>query len=195
MAVQERMAPSSIASETPPQVRAALFAVLGLLAVIVAVYYLSSRKHVETPEELTNLALNGPTAEGQEQAATRLEARASTLPKHGPRNAAQPYLKRLVLESDNPGVRAAALRGLASIWDYECVDQMFKLLEDPAPLVRYTASRSIAKLMDAEIHFDINSSPGQRAEAAKRLTEQWQTFSKAALPRWQKRLEEKDASL
>ena len=91
-----------------------LFLIFGLLVAIV-VWRSVDRRHVESAQELTELALQAGNPEEQERAATRLEALAVKTPGTESRNAVQPFLVRLFNESDNPGVRAAAMRGLAAI--------------------------------------------------------------------------------
>jgi HEAT repeat protein len=129
----------------------------------------------------------------QEQAATRLEALACKTRGTESRNAVQPFLVRLLTESGNPGVRSAAMCGLAAIWDYECVPRMLDLLDDPSPQVRNTAAESVAKLID--VRFDVNAPTDQRASAAKKLREMWNNFQARSLKSWQRRLEEKDKQL
>jgi len=172
--------------------RYALFAALGILVVIVAARYITWH-HEETADELTELALHGGSPDEQEQAATRLEALAARSPRTGPRNAAEPYLARLFTESDNPGVRAAAMRGFATIWDYDYVPKMLDLLQDPSPLVRYTAAKSLAALIQVAPRFEANDPAEKRAAAAKELRNKWEQFVVKNLKSWQRRLAEKDA--
>jgi HEAT repeat protein len=171
----------------------ALFAVFGLLAAIVAVRFFVNGHRVESSQELTELALQAGNRDDQEHAAARLEALADKTPGTGPRNAMQPFLARLLNESDNSGVRAAAMRGLVGIWDYECMSKMLDLLDDPSPQVRDTAARSVAVLISAEARFDANAATEQRAAATKRLRDLWVDFNGRTLQSWQRRLEEKDA--
>ena len=167
-----------------------LYAVLAVLAAIVAFRFFFSGERIETGQELTEIALGGDSRENQEQAATRLETLAGKTPGTGPRNAVQPFLARLLTESDNPGVRAAAMRALASIWDYDCLPKMLDLVEDPVLQVRDTAAQSVARLID--VRFDASASPEARAKAAKGLREKWKRFQAETLKGWQHRLEEKD---
>jgi hypothetical protein len=168
-------------------------AVLILLAVIATVRFVTSPQAVESPERLTETALHDPSAERAEKAAVRLEALACKLHCTGTRNAAQPLLVRLVNESALPGVRTAGMRGLATIWDYQCVPQMLDLLDDPSPQVRSTAASVVCKLMDATNDFDARAPAEQRAASAKKLRDFWNLFKGRTLQSWQRRLEEKDA--
>lgn len=170
-----------------------LFVVFGLLAVIVVMYYFVNWHRVDSAQELTELALRAGNPDDQERAATRLEALAAKTPGTEKRNAVQPFLARLLNESDNPGVRSAALRGLASIWDYEYVPKMLDLLQDPALRVRSTAAQSVAWLISAESRFDPNAPSEKRAAAAQELRRKWNEFVAKNLKSWQRRLEQKDA--
>ena len=167
--------------------------ILVLLAGGVAVRLVLSRPVVESPEKLTEMALHASTAEEQEQGSARLVALASKTHGTGTRNAVQPYLVRLFNESTNPGVRSAAIRGLATIWDYECVPQMLDALNDPSPQVRANAAESVSRLVEFTTDFDTNAPPENRAPAAKKLHDAWEKFKSRNLKSWQKRLEEKDA--
>jgi len=171
-----------------------LLVVLGLMILVVAWVFLPGR-HDPTAQELTEAALHGGTPDAQEQAAVRLEALASKTPRTGTRNPIQPLLCRLLNESDNPGVRAAGMRGLAAIWDYECVPKMFELLTDPSPQVCGTAARSLGRLISAEVKFDANAPTEDKAKKVERIREQWTDFDKKFRVRWQRRLEEKDSKL
>jgi HEAT repeat protein len=167
-----------------------LYAALGLLVVLVVVRFLLAGHREESAEELTEMALHAADPVDQEQAATRLEALAVKAPYTGPRNATQPFLARLLKESENPGVRAAGMRALATIWDYECMPTMLDLLQDPSPQVRDMAALSVAKLID--VRLDASAPPEQRAAAIKRLRGMWETFQARTLKSWQQRLEAKD---
>lgn len=173
---------------------AVLLAVLAGLLVLAGAWWLLSREHVESAEELAQLALEGNSPDVQERAAARLESLAGQLPKTGARNAVQPHLSRLLAESKNPGVRAASMRGLASIWDYQNVPTMLDLLDDESSQVRQAAATSVAALMSADNKFDTNAALESRRAAAKRLREMWRDFTARSLKSWQRRLETKDGS-
>ena len=168
-------------------------AILVLLAGGVAVRHLMSRPTVESPEKLTEMALHAGTAEEQEQASARLVALASKTHGTGTRNSVQPYLVKLFNESTNPGVRSAAMRGLATIWDYECVPQMLDALNDPSPQVRSNAAMSVSGLVQRTTDFDPNAPLDKRAAAAQKLHDIWENFKTHNLKSWQQRLADKDA--
>ena len=141
-----------------------LFAVLGLLAAIVVVVS-SSTGITKVSPELTELAFRPaapPTRSRRPRGWRPLPARR---PARGRETPCQPFLARLLNESDNPGVRAAAMRGLASIWDYDCMPKMLDLVEDPVLQVRDTAAQSVARLID--VRFDASASPEARAEGGQ----------------------------
>ena len=171
----------------------ALYAVLGVLIVIAGVrLWIHWQHHVESPQELLDLALRPGNPDDQERAAAKLEALAGKSRGTESRNPVQPFLVRLLNESDNPGARAAAMRGLATIWDYQCMPKMLDLMQDPAPRVRQAAAQAATKLIEFDVHFDSNASVEQRAEAVKRLRAAWENFEVRTLKSWQRRMEEKD---
>jgi hypothetical protein len=170
-----------------------LVAALVVLLLVVVAHLWARRQHVESPDELAQLALKDGDPAEQEKAAIRLEALAGKLPKTGTRNEAQPHLARVLAESKNPGVRAAAMRGLAGIWDYECVPAMLDALDDESPQVRRAAAGALEALIQAEHTFDAGGNPEGRKAAAQRLRGMWNTFKIRNLKIWQKRLEDKDA--
>jgi hypothetical protein len=170
-----------------------LVAVCGVLIVATVVRLCFTARHDASAQELTELALHAGSAEDQEQAATRLEVLAGKSPHTGTRNPVQPFLGRLLNESENPGVRSASMRGLASIWDYECVPKMLDLLMDPSPQVARTAAQAIGRLISVEAKLDTNAATKDRAAQVQQIREQWQVFDKTHRVPWQRRLEEKDA--
>ena len=113
------------------------------------------------PRSSPSLALRTGSPNDQAQAAVRLEALAAKSAGRESRNPAQPFLVRLLSESKNPDVRAAAMRGLATIWDYQCVPKMFELLDDSSPQVRQTAARALTRLIEFDAHFEANA-PAQQ---------------------------------
>jgi HEAT repeat protein len=170
-----------------------LLGILAFLVVVIAIRFVAKWRHIESAQELTDLALRAGSPFEQEQAATRLEALACKTPGTGTRNSTQPFLVRLLNESDNPGVRAAGMRGLTAIWDYECVPKMLDSLQDPSPQVSRTAAQSVARLISADDQFDTSAPTEKRAAAAKQLRNMWESFQARTLKSWQRRLEEKDA--
>jgi hypothetical protein len=149
------------------------------------------REPPESPKELAEQALAG-TPEKQELAAAGLERVAGKFDKTGKRNPAQEYLAQVLLESKNPGVRAACMRGLATIWDYECVPAMLDALDDESPQVRSTAAAAVQTLLGVDCHFQADDPPEIRQEAVRLLRNHWKNFSEKKRQRWEERLEEKD---
>ena len=168
---------------------------VALLAMVLVRWWLAWPSHVETPEELARQALQDNSPETQERAAAKLQAAAARLPKRGARNAAQPYLTRVFLESKNPAVRIAGMAGLAGIWDYECMPAMLDLLEDESAQIRGAAAVAIFKLIGTGRDFRADDPPEKRKKEVARIREFWKGYSTSAkgLKSWQKRLADEDA--
>ena len=167
-----------------------------LLALLVAAlvhWWLSRPKHIETPQELAQQALQADNPDKQERAAVKLQAAAVRLHKTGPRNAAQPYLTRVFLESKNPAVRIPCMMGLAGIYDYECMPTMLDLLDDESLLVRGAAAAAIDKLIGVGTNFKAGDPPEKRKKEVARIRECWKKYAAKTLKYWQSCLEERDA--
>jgi HEAT repeat protein len=169
-------------------------ALIVLLTGGVVARFLASRPAAESAEKLTDDALHAATTDAQEQAAARLVALAIKTHGTGTRNVVQPNLVRLLNESTNPPVRSAAMRGLATIWDYDCMPQMLDSLNDPSPQVRSSAAMAAARLVESTTDFDASAPPEKRAPSAKKLRDNWENFKTRTLKSWQQRLAEKDKS-
>jgi hypothetical protein len=175
-----------------------LSGVLALLLAVVGARFWWTWQRAESLEEMTHAALEGSDpqdADYQEKAAARLVMRAGQLPKTGPRNAAQPYLTRLLMESKNPAVRAEGMRGLSQIRDYQSVPTMLELLNDPSPQVRRAAGLAIEGLIQAARKFNADATPEERKKEIEQLRAMWKQFNERTLKGWQKRLEAVDAKL
>ena len=154
---------------------------LALLAMGLARWWLSRSKHVETPQELAQQALQADSPEKQERAAVKLQAAAARLHKTGPRNAAQPYLSRVFLESKNPAVRIPCMMGLVGIWDYECMPAMLDLLDDESAQVRGAAAGAVSQLIGVwKGDFKADDPPEKRKQEAARIRECWKKSCKLA---------------
>lgn len=169
-----------------------LLAVLAALIVVALALWVWRRPRTETPEQLARMALEGDDVARQEHAAVRLEALVGRLPGTSTRNAGRPFLAQVFTESRHPGVRSAAVRGLASIWDYEFLPAMLDLLDDDSAQLRGAAAIAVESLLSAEHRFNAADPPAQRQAVAAQLRQMWKTFAETRLPRWQQQLEQND---
>ena len=80
---------------------------------------------------------------------------------HGHR--ATPQLRRVLAESEEPAVRAAAIDGLSRNRDWQSMPQFIDLMEDPDPRVRGSAGAAVQKMLKANVYFRSNDPPDERA--------------------------------
>jgi hypothetical protein len=173
-----------------------------LLAVVVcyAWWYWPAHEKLESPEVLARQALSAASLEDQERACARLVVVADTLHKSGPRNPAREPLLQVFKESKSPTVRVTAIRGLASLWDYDSMEAMFEALGDPSPEVRMAAKQTIVSLLCLDRRdFPPVSSAEERQAQAQVLRARWEDFRKtnksghSLLVDWQADLAERDS--
>jgi hypothetical protein len=174
-----------------------------LLAAVVAFYgwqYFASRETLDSPEELAAQALGGSKPEEQELACARLVALAAKLNKLESRNPAREPLVQVYKESKRASVRATALQGLASIWDYDSMPLMLDALDDESIEVRSAAGQAVTRLLSLDpAEFNAVATPEDRQVSAKGLRARWEDFHKkpnknglTALQIWKERLSEYD---
>jgi hypothetical protein len=173
-----------------------------LLAAVVAFYawrHFAARETLDSPQELAAQALGGGKPEEQELACARLVALAAKLNKSESRNPAREPMVQVYKESKRANVRATALQGLASIWDYDSMPLMLDALDDESVEVRAAAGQAVAVLLSLDpAQFDAVAAPEDRQTAVKGLRDKWQEFQKpgknghSRLQLWQERLSEQD---
>lgn len=173
-----------------------------LVAVVVcyAWWYWPSHEKLESPEVLARQALSAASLEEQERACARLVVVAGKLHKSGTRNPAREPLLQVFKESQSPTVRVAAIRGLASLWDYDSMETMFQALGDQSTEVQAAAKQMIVNLLCLDPRrFPPAVSAEQRQAQAKELRARWEDFLRvpkrggpSVLEAWQQRLAARD---
>ncbi|MGD0898879.1 MAG: HEAT repeat domain-containing protein [Thermoguttaceae bacterium] len=173
-----------------------------LLVVVVAVYawwYWPSGETLESPEVLAGQALSAAKTQDQELACARLVVVAGKLGKSGTRNPAREALLRVFKQSKTPTVQGAALRGLASIWDYDSMGLLLDALGNDSVEVRAAAGQAVTSLLcQSREDFNPRAPPEQRKSQVQRLREQWKGFTtvgKGGLSRldiWKETLAKRD---
>jgi hypothetical protein len=120
------------------------------------------------PEQLESTALDASVSPDQ-----RVKA-ALQLTEHGAK--AQSQMRKVLAESKDSDVRAAAVQGLTKAGDWKDVPQLIKALDDPSSWVRGRAAQAAMRHMGTKFDFDANGSPEERAAAIKKiqLHYQWQ---------------------
>ena len=137
-----------------------------LLLVVGAVYwkyYLSGEK-VLSPEELAQQALTAVSAEEKEAAAVSLSQSGKPGIEH---------MRQVYQQSDVAEVRAACVKGLGVLRDYESMDVFFKSLEDESALVRGRAGVAMIRMLGRDYRFRANGSPADRAKAIAGMKKAW----------------------
>jgi hypothetical protein len=173
-----------------------------LLVAVVACYawwYWPSHEKLESPEVLARQALSAASLEDQERACARLVVVAGKLHKTGTRNPAREPLLQVFKETKSPTVRVAAIRGLASIWDYDSMEAMFEALGDQSTEVQVAARQMIVNLLCLDPRrFPPAVSAEARQAQAKELRDRWEDFRRtlksglSKLEAWQQRLAARD---
>jgi hypothetical protein len=186
-------------------VEKSLKVVAAVLCVLVAGTYAwkywLARESADSPEKLAREAIAGADAESRQLACARLVAAAGRLQQAGSRNAARDHLVQVFKESTTPGVRAAAMCGLASLWDYDSMDLMLDALGDDAAEVRTAARQAILGLLCLDpSRFGETASGDDRQAQAKELRDRWDDFRRpgpggvSQLDLWKRRLADRDQS-
>lgn len=147
--------------------RGALLTIAGLLLlVVIGVYwmYYATGERVLSPEELAELALTAPTLKEKEAAAIQLS-------QVGPSGVEE--LRRVYKKSDVDEVRAACVKGLGVLRDYDSMDVFFQSLEDESPLVRGRAGVAMVRMLGRDYRFRANGSAAERAQAIAGMKKAW----------------------
>lgn len=136
--------------------------------------YLWSGDRLRSPEELTRVALTGGSDADKEQAALDL-ARSG--------EAAREPLRRVLAESSNPDVRAAAIQGLGELRDGDSLPDLIKLLEDPSDKVRGRAGVAVGNIIGIDFRFNATDSQTGRAKAVKAIKQAYEAYKKNPPPK------------
>ena len=145
-----------------------LLIVAGILLLIVGVvywkYYLAGEK-VLSPEELAQQALTAASAEEKEAAAVKLS------------QAGEPginEMRQVYQQSDVAEVRAACVKGLGVLRDYDSMDIFFQSLEDESALVRGRAGVAMIRMLGRDYRFRANGSVAGRAQSIAGMKKAWE---------------------
>jgi HEAT repeat protein len=151
------------------------FIVLALLVVFGVVVFAVVRgtqaDAPPTPEELVQKAEDAPTGTEREKAVLDL---ATTGPS------AEDQLRRLLVESKKPEVRAAAIEGLNSLSAWNSMPQILQALEDPSVQVRGRAGAAATRMLGIDFLYRAEDPPEQRAKAVKGMRSCYSQMQKAA---------------
>jgi HEAT repeat protein len=168
-----------------------LLAVLGAVVLCVgafqAYFYLGGGEGSASPEQLAQEALSGSTVEDRAKAAVGLENCGYK---------AHEELRRVLQESDTAEVRAACIRGLGAIEDYDSMELMMDLLEDESLIVRGTAGSAVTSMLvmasGVQTRFKADGTEEERRQAAETLREEWEQLRESPLLNRYRRKLQKD---
>ena len=145
-----------------------LLIIAGILLLVVGLvywkYYLAGEK-VPSPEELANQALTAASVEEKEAAAVKL----SQAGKAGIEE-----MRQVFQQSDVAEVRAACVKGLGVLRDYDSMDVFFKSLNDESALVRGRAGVAMIRMLGRDYRFRANGSPADRARSISGMKGAWE---------------------
>ncbi|NQW46390.1 MAG: HEAT repeat domain-containing protein [Planctomycetes bacterium] len=134
-------------------------------------------------EALMTAAISGADAAEREVAAVTLARRAANELRHTPPEKLAGFLgssanvgrlRTLLDRRDDPGVQAAAARGLGEMRDVESLQKIIALIDSGSPLVRLRAAQATGGLIGMTFQFDPNGPAADRARVTKAYREQYE---------------------
>jgi hypothetical protein len=148
--------------------------VLGLViaACFGAFFYFGQNKSAASPDELVELALNGPSE-------TERTAAAIKLADYG--EDALPGLRRVAAESTESAVTAISIEGLAKLWDYESMEMFLDLAENGPPHTRGRAAQTVMRMTGRHRPYMASAPAAERQLLVGHMRADWEEI-KAASP-------------
>ena len=148
-------------------------AMAATMAVVIAYCYVPSDERLDSPAVLEEKVLHGDTTEEQVQAARDMI-------RHG--EAARVQIRRALTEyqGDAAEVKAPLLMATMKTKDWRSMPKVFKMMEDPDPLVRGRAGAAAREIMGGDCFFRANDPPEKRAKIIELMKEEYQIM----LPRY-----------
>jgi hypothetical protein len=144
-------------------------AILVLAVAAVLVYGWSFVKFGPSAASLADKAMHGDTEFDRQAAAVQLG-------RLGPKGAE--YVHRLVKEGPDTSVRVACIQAIRTQQEYGGVTVLIDALDDPAPLVREQASRTLNKMLRRDLHFPLKGDASQRQQATTRIRKLWEDLTR-----------------
>lgn len=133
-------------------------------------------------EALMKTALTAAKPADREQAATTLARRGADELRRTPPDKLAGFLgdsanvgrlRTLLDRSDDPGVQAAAARGLGEMRDVDSLQKIIGLIDSNSPMVRMKAAQAAGSLIGMTFQFDPNGSAADRSRVVKAYREQY----------------------
>jgi len=124
------------------------------------------------PEELARMALEAPTAEEQELAASQLA---------GVDPPPLDHLRRVVETTKSAQVRAACIRALGKARDFDSMEVLLTALDDESPQIRGQAAVAVMTMIGRRYKEYRADSPAEdRAPFVKEMREYWRNEMKGS---------------
>jgi hypothetical protein len=155
--------------------RTVLFTVAGLLAAVLLWWRVLPRGEDLVPlETLETQAMDDSDRQLSQEAAASLASR-------GPGSV--DYLRRIAAQGPSPDVRAVAIDGLGSNWDYESMEFLLTAMDDPSPRVRARAASVVAGMIGRERNFQPLADPRERQRIIAAYRDDWAKMKDSELRR------------
>ncbi|MBA4062524.1 MAG: hypothetical protein C0501_02235 [Isosphaera sp.] len=95
-------------------------------------------------------------------------------------------LKTLLKSATEPGVKAAAVSGLAALDAWDSVPLLLDAMDDPAEAVRARAGAAVAKFVGKDFGFKASAPPDERRAVLAVVRAEYAKMAKSPPPRYQK---------
>jgi hypothetical protein len=144
----------------------------GLAVVTAAVYaivFFSGPAGLRPPAELARIALHGADSREKEQAALDLERS---------KEPARVHLRTVLAETNDPDIRAIAIRGLQSLKDWYSMPKLLDALDDKSEQVRMMAYGAVSELLGETYRYKFDDLPEQRARSIKVMRRAYDVMNK-----------------
>ncbi len=148
--------------------RGAQYAILGaavvVLVLIVGWRMFSHKPPPPTPEELVQIALSS-AAEGEREKAV------VELARHPDEPVAE--LRTVFRQTNSPRVRAAAIRGLGMLRDWESIPELIEIMRTEPEFLRGRAAEAVNRIACEDLLYRANDPEQKRLRAIERIEEKW----------------------
>ncbi|NQT39511.1 MAG: hypothetical protein HQ581_18590, partial [Planctomycetes bacterium] len=152
-----------------------LYITAGILFLVASVFYgmkFFPEDAPPPPEELARLALEAPTAEEQELAASQLAAADPVALEH---------LRRVAEASKSPQVRAVCFRALGKALDFDSMDLFLAALDDESLQIRGQAAVAVMKMIGRNYAFRADAPEEERAPLVREMRACWKDMKDSPL--------------
>lgn len=124
-----------------------------------------------SPATLTEQALNA------EDSATRQQAALGLIATDEP----QDFVQRVLVESNDPAVRAIAIQGVGESGDTAAVDGLIKELGSKSQATQASAAGALSKLLRYDVEYPVGASASERRLAATEIRDTWEKLKRYEL--------------